>query len=168
VKKIFPILVLFVTSLSIVSSAQIKQDPHHQQDKRADGVNQRGDHAMGFSHEKTTHHFRLAADGGSIEVTANDSNDAVSLEQIRMHLAHIAKLFKTGDFDKPMFTHGETPPGVPVMTRMKEEINYVFEPIDGGGRVRIRTSNPEAINAVHEFLRYQIKEHKTGDSLDVP
>src|SRR5262245_55347231 len=120
---------------------------------------------MGFNQEKNTHHFRLAVDGGSIEVTANDPEDAASLEQVRAHLSHIAKLFKAGDFDKPMFTHGETPPGVPVMTRMKEEITYTFEQIDRGGRVRIRTSNPEAINAVHEFLRYQIKDHKTGDSL---
>ena len=165
--KIFPIVVLLVISLSIGSSAQINQDSHHQQDKRADGVNQRGDHAMRFSHEKTTHHFRLAVDGGAIEVTANDPEDTASLEQIRAHLSHIARLFKAGDFDKPMFTHGETPAGVPVMKQMKEEMSYTFEPIDRGGRVRIKTANPDAIDAVHEFLRYQIKDHKTGDSLDV-
>ena len=31
-------------------------------------MNERGDHVMGFDHTKTTHHFRLLADGGSIEV----------------------------------------------------------------------------------------------------
>jgi hypothetical protein len=167
VKRVFPLLFLFVTSLLVVSSAQINQAPQHQTDKRLDGVNQRGDHAMGFSHEKTTHHFRLAVDGGSIEVTANDSNDTASLEQIRVHLEHIAKLFKAGDFDKPMFTHGEMPAGVSVMKRLKEEITYTFEPTEHGGRVRITTANSEAIAAVHEFLRYQIKDHKTGDSLEV-
>jgi hypothetical protein len=30
---------------------------------------------MGFSHDKTTHHFRLYPDGGAIEVTADDPND---------------------------------------------------------------------------------------------
>ena len=30
----------------------------------------RGDHVMGFSDEKTTHHLRLYRDGGAIEVTA--------------------------------------------------------------------------------------------------
>lgn len=164
------ILTLFVLlfALPSASSAQIAQDPHHQSDRRRDGLNERGDHAMGFGHEKTTHHFRLAVDGGAIEVTANDPEDAASVEQIRGHLSHIAKLFKAGDFDKPMFTHGETPPGVPVMARMKEELAYTFEQIERGGRIRIRTVNPEAIEAVHDFLRYQIKEHKTGDSLDVP
>jgi hypothetical protein len=167
VKRVFPLLFLFVTSLLVVSSAQINQAPQHQTDKRLDGVNQRGDHAMGFSHEKTTHHFRLAVDGGSIEVTANDSNHTASLEQIRVHLEYIAKLFKAGDFDKPMFTHGEMPAGVSVMKRLKEEITYTFEPTEHGGRVRITTANSEAIAAVHEFLRYQIKDHKTGDSLEV-
>lgn len=42
-----------------------------------------GDEAMGFSHEKTTLHFRLAPDGGAIEVTVNDANDKTSLEAIR-------------------------------------------------------------------------------------
>jgi len=131
-------------------------------------VNERGDHAMGFSHEKTAHHFRVAADGGSIEVTANDAEDATSVEQIRVHLAHIAKLFKTGDFSMPMFTHGETPAGVASMIRMKEDITYTFEKIERGGRVRITAVDAEALQAVHDFLRYQIKDHKTEDSLDVP
>src|SRR5438874_9791388 len=63
-----------------------------------DGVLARGDHAMGFSHETTTHHFRLYKTGGAIEVLANDAKDSASRDQIRMHLAHIAKLFTAGDF----------------------------------------------------------------------
>lgn len=35
-------------------------------------VNAHGDHVMGFSHEKTTHHFELNYDGGVIDVRAND------------------------------------------------------------------------------------------------
>src|SRR5215468_4424886 len=52
-------------------------------DERHAAVNERGDQAMGFSHLKTTHHFRLSADGGAIEVGANDPQDAASLAQIR-------------------------------------------------------------------------------------
>jgi hypothetical protein len=40
---------------------------------------------------------------------------------------------------------------------------------EGGYRfVRIATSNAEALDAVHAFLRYQITEHKTGDPLTLP
>lgn len=130
-------------------------------------MNERGDHAMGFSQTKTTHHFRLTREGGVIEVSANDGKDAESRDQIRMHLAHIAVLFKQGDFSKPMFTHGNVPPGVPVMTQLKAEIGYVYAETEHGGNVRIMTNNAEALKAIYEFLRFQIKDHETGDSLEV-
>src|SRR5947207_13059478 len=103
------------------------QEPPAQHQNHQHGLNERGDHAMGFSHEKTTHHFRLTAEGGAIEVTADDPNDTASLEQIRMHLSHIAKLFKVGDFSTLKFIHGEAPPGVTTMKSLKEKISYTFE-----------------------------------------
>lgn len=130
-------------------------------------VNEQGDKAMGFSHEKTTHHFRLFADGGAIEVTANNANDAESRDQIRKHLGHIAQMFSGGNFDAPMLTHGKVPPGVPVLQKMKTEVSYTFAEIENGGRVRIKTNNPEALTAVHEFMRFQISDHQTGDSTEI-
>jgi hypothetical protein len=50
------------------------------------GVNVRGDQGMGFSHEKTTHHFHLLADGGAIEIQSNEPADAASQAAIRQHL----------------------------------------------------------------------------------
>jgi hypothetical protein len=129
-----------------------------------DGVNSRGDHVMGFSHEKTTHHFILYSDGGAIEVTANDATDSESRDQIQMHLGHIAKMFAAGDFNAPMLVHDKVPPGVPVLERLKADVSYRYEKLDKGGRVRIVTANPEALSAVHEFLRFQISDHQTGDS----
>lgn len=130
------------------------------------GVNSRGDHTMGFSHEKTTHHFRLLKDGGAIEVSSNDPKDTDSRGQIRAHLKHIAASFSSGNFDMPMFIHGQVPPGVPVMKRLKSQIKYKVERIPAGGRVRISSANPEAVKAVQEFLRFQITDHQTGDSLE--
>jgi hypothetical protein len=168
--KFATFLCAIFASMSIVSGEQarafISQDTSHDSQHHAD-VNKRGDQAMGFSHEKTTHHFRLKPNGGAIEVTANDPNDGASRDQIRHHLAHIAELFSKGDFSLPMFTHAEAPPGSAEMTRLKEDIKYTFEAIDRGGRVLIVSANPEAIDAVHQFLRFQIKDHQTGDSLDV-
>jgi hypothetical protein len=130
-------------------------------------MNERGDHVMGFDHMKTTHHFRLFNDGGSIEVAANTPQDAESRDQIRMHLGHIARMFAEGNFNAPMLIHDQTPPGVPVMKKLKSDIQYNFEETERGALVRITTRNPEALEAIHEFLRFQIKEHKTGDSLRV-
>ena len=165
-KNYFGLLLALALPFVLAARTQQSADQHHNHPQRVDGVNERGDHAMGFSHEKTTHHFRLTADGGAIEVTANDPNDAASQEQIRTHLSHIAKLFKDGDFSAPMFIHGEAPAGVPAMKRLKADISYTFERSERGGRVRIATANAEAVEAIHEFLRYQIKDHQTGDSLE--
>lgn len=136
-------------------------------DMQDEKMNERGDHVMGFDHTKTTHHFRLLADGGSIEVAANSPQDTASREQIRVHLGHIARMFAAGNFKAPMLIHDQTPPGVPTMQKLKSDIQYKFEETDQGARIRISTSSPEALRAIQEFLRFQIKEHKTGDPLDV-
>jgi hypothetical protein len=147
--------------LALLAAGTIAYSQSHHDD-----VNRRGDHEMGFSHEKTTHHFRLAKDGGAIEATANDPNDTESRDQIRQHLTHIAMMFSAGNFNAPMLIHDQTPPGVSVMKRLKSQIKYEFETIESGGRVRINSSNREAIDAVHEFLRFQITDHQTGDPLN--
>ena len=146
--------------LALLAAGTIAYSQSHHDD-----VNRRGDHEMGFSHEKTTHHFRLSKDGGAIEVTANDPNDTESRDQIRQHLGHIAMMFSAGNFNAPMLIHDQTPPGVPAMKRLKSQIKYEFENVESGGRVKITTSNREAIEAVHEFLRFQITDHQTGDPL---
>jgi hypothetical protein len=130
-------------------------------------VESHGDHAMGFPRDKTTHHFRMAADGGAIEVTANDSGDKANTAAIRSHLSHIAMMFGNGDFSTPMFIHDGVPPGVTTMKLMKPVIHYAYEEIPSGGRVRIQSSDPIAVASIHDFMRFQITEHKTGDALEV-
>jgi len=163
------VLALSATLVNAQHSTHAGQTKPAQKDAQNhhDGVNQRGDHAMGFSHEKTTHHFLLSSNGGVIQVEANQPEDTVSRDQIRQHLRHIAKKFAAGDFDAPMFIHAQTPPGVPVMQRLKTEIKYEFEEMERGARVLISTRNTEAIKAINEFLRFQIKDHQTGDSGEV-
>jgi hypothetical protein len=130
-------------------------------------MNKRGDHVMGFDHTKTTHHFRLLPQGGTIEITANSAEDTESRDQIRSHLGHISKMFAEGNFNAPMLIHEQTPPGVPVMQKLKSEIEYRFEETERGASIHISTANSKALLAIYKFLRFQIKEHKTGDSLEV-
>jgi hypothetical protein len=150
-------------SATPTSQPQSAQESHqHSMDMQG-----RGDTGMGFSQTKTTHHFILTKDGGVISVEANDAKDTASRDQIRMHLAHIAKMFADGNFDVPMFVHDQVPPGVPVMQSKKNAIQYRFEETKQGGRVVITSRDPEALSALHDFLSFQIREHKTGDSLAV-
>lgn len=130
-------------------------------------VESHGDQAMGFPHDKTTHHFRMTADGGAIEVTVNDPSDKANTQAIRSHLSHIAMMFGDGDFSTPTFIHDGVPPGVTTMKLMKSVIRYTYEEMSTGGRVRIKSDDPVSVAAIHDFLRFQITEHKTGDSLEV-
>ena len=135
--------------------------------QQMDEMNKRGDKHMGFDHLKTTHHFLLANNGGSIQVEANDVKDIESRDQIRRHLRHIAMMFSEGNFEVPMLVHEKTPPGSKVMGQHKADISYEFKETERGGVIEISTTNEEALKAIHEFLRFQIKEHMTGDPLEV-
>jgi len=127
-------------------------------------VDQKGDKVMGFPQDKTTHHFLLHADGGEIDVEANSPVDTANRDKIRQHLGHIAKMFSAGDFSAPMLIHSRKPPGSETMKLRKADIAYQFEELPKGGRVRIVTQKKDAVKAVHEFLRFQISDHRTGDS----
>ena len=155
-------LIVMIPLLTSQGAGDAKAAATHQH-----GVEKNGDMAMGFSHEKTTHHFLLRAAGGVIQVDTNSADDKESREQIQTHLGHIAKMFAMGDFNAPMLVHSVTPPGTAAMAKLKTEIKYSYEASPKGGRVVIATGNQEAIAAVHEFLRFQIKDHATGDPLAV-
>jgi hypothetical protein len=136
--------------------------------QRAAEVDRRGDQGMGFRHELSSHHFHLLRDGGAIEVETADPKDSASKAAIRGHMERIASMFTQGNFFLPLFIHDTVPPGVEVMERLKGQITYTAENTAQGAQVRIATRNPEALTAVHEFLRFQIQDHRTGDPLTVP
>jgi hypothetical protein len=156
------LLVLLLTVFPALTASQQAQQPENT--KRTEGVVKRGDHVMGFSHETTTHHFRLFKDGGEIMLEAKDTKDQSSIDQIRTHLGHIAKMFSAGNFNAPMIIHDANPPGVATMTRLKEQIRYEFSETERGARIRLVTAGPETTDAVHAFLLFQIVDHQTGDA----
>lgn len=130
-------------------------------------VNERGDAVMGFDHAKTAHHFTLTPDGGVIAVSANDEKDTESRDAIRGHLAHIARMFASGNFEAPMLIHDRVPPGVPVMKAEKQSIAYSYRETRAGAEIVISTKSAKAVDAIHDFLRFQIEDHQTGDSAEI-
>ena len=156
------VLMLTLTTLLCLPVSGQQQGQH-----QMDEMNKRGDKHMGFDHLKTTHHFLLANDGGSIQVEANDLNDTESRDQIRRHLRHITMMFSEGNFAVPMLIHEQTPPGSETMKQLKGAIDYQFNETERGASIRISTSDAQALKAIHEFLKFQITEHKTGDPLEV-
>jgi hypothetical protein len=133
---------------------------------QAHHLDARGKHVMGFDQQKTSHHFLLFEDGGSIVVAVKDPKDATNLQAIRSHLHHISHSFADGRFDDPMVVHDRKDvPGIAEMARLKARIKYTYSETPAGGRVDIVTKDKDAIAAVHAFLAYQITDHQTGDSL---
>lgn len=58
------------------------------------------------------------------------------------------------------------PSGVPVMKEKRAEISYSFEELPAG-RVHIKTGNPDALKAIHDFLRFQTEDHHTEDPEEI-
>ena len=166
---------LSITVIAPVASGQehpsmppgISHEEHMKQMSKDADMKKRGDAAMGFDQDKVRHHFHLTQTGGSIEVSVNQRADVDSRNQIRDHLRTISQQFADGVFTSPIVTHAEVPPGVLLMRERKSRIRYSYEETSDGARVVIGTTDRAAKSAIHDFLKYQIREHATGDPLSV-
>ncbi len=153
-------LFLVTTLIAFGQPAPSSQDPHAQ-------MNHRGAMVMGFDQYKTTHHFLLFPDGGAIDVSANEASDLESRDAIRSHLPHIALMFGEGKFSAPMLVHDESVPGTVELSKRKDRVQYTYIETPRGGRVDIVTTDEKALRALYQFLRFQIRDHETGDSMEV-
>jgi len=103
----------------------------------------------GFEAADAAHHFVLNDNGGIISLAAMNPEDPTTPEAIRAHLARVAKA------------------GIPELRRLTANITYTFEATQDGGQVWLRTTNLNALIAIHDYLRTQIEELRTGDSAEV-
>jgi hypothetical protein len=145
--------------------AGMSHEEHLRSMQKDEELERRGALAMGFDQDKVVHHFLLRASGGSIVVTTRNRDDAESLAQVRSHLREITAAFGKGVFARPAETHGELPPGAAIMAANRRLIVYRYKERADGAEVVIESSDANTLEAIHEFLRYQIVEHKTGDPL---
>jgi hypothetical protein len=162
--KSIAFVVLLAGSVGVAAGAQEHEGcPMHSSSANHDQVDKRHEEATAVEGDGTGHHFLLAKDGGSIRLEVQDTTRVETRDRIRAHLQVIAQSFAAGDFSMPTRIHDRVPPGVEVMQRHKAEIRYDYSPTPGGGVVRISTGDAEALVAVHDFLRFQIRDHATGD-----
>jgi hypothetical protein len=133
---------------------------------RQAAVDHRHEDASGVPSAAVRHHFLLARDGGSILLEATDPADTTTRDAVRTHLRAIARSFTAGDFSTPAHVHGQVPPGVEGMKARAPELHYAYADTADGGTVTITTADGAARAAVHEFLRFQIRDHGTGDPVE--
>jgi hypothetical protein len=121
----------------------------------------RGAEAMGVDQYTSTHHFTDLPDGGRIELERN-VDDSAGVAMIRRHLHMIAGAFKSGDFSTPMFVHMRDVPGTATMAAKRDRIAYTVTDLPRGGALRITTSDPDALAAIHQFLAFQRQDHRAA------
>jgi hypothetical protein len=154
----FSILAVAVMATHIGAVCAQEQQGHEQYEMQA-----RGEHVMGFPQDKTTHHFELNQEGGVIEVRTNDLNDTQTRDQIRRHFKHIVTMFADGNFSAPMLVHGRDVPGTAVMSQLQGQLHWQLQETPRGAKILVTADDKAGLDAVHEFLRFQIADHKTGD-----
>jgi hypothetical protein len=123
-------------------------------------IQARGHAAMGVDQYTSFHRFEPLPDGGRISLQ-RDPGDSAGVAQIRAHMSRIAAAFGRGDFALPGFVHDRNVPGTAVMAAQRSRISYVADTLPGGGQLRLRTSNPSAIAAIHQFLAFQRQDHRS-------
>ena len=119
----------------------------------------RGEHVMGVNQYTSAHVFEDLPDGGRIVLERADAADTADIKRIRAHMREIADAFRAGDFTKPFAVHAQTVPGTDVLAQKRSAISYVASDRPRGGEVRITTSDPAAVAAVHDFLAFQRGAH---------
>lgn len=127
-------------------------------------VQSRGHAAMGVDQYTSQHQFESLPDGGRITLT-RDTSDHAGTAQIRAHMQEIAASFRDGNFMVPGFVHDREVPGTQVMRARRTRITYTTDSTAGGGQLRIRSSDAEAVAAIHAFLAFQRRDHRVGSSI---
>jgi hypothetical protein len=135
--------------------------PASHSDSAFRALQKRGAQVMGVDQYTSSHRFEALVDGGRIELV-RDVADAAGVRTIREHLRTVAHQFARGDFSASATVHDRPVPGTAVMRARRRMIRYEFRPLPRGGEVRIRTRDPEALRAIHEFLAFQRADHRTG------
>jgi hypothetical protein len=139
--------------------------PMHAAHTGRSAVDHRHQETTGLPSDGVEHHFLLDEHGGSIRLEVKDADRVEARTRVRAHLQEIARAFAAGDFSMPSRIHGRLPPGARTMTSRRASIAYAFAETPDGGSVTIATSDRVALGAIHEFLRFQIGDHETGDPI---
>ena len=117
---------------------------------------------MGVDQYTSHHVFEDVLDGGRVVLERDDASDSAAITTIRSHMRDIANDFRAGDFTKPFQVHAQQVPGTRVMRERRGQITYTVVDRPRGGEVRIKSDDPAAVSAIHEFLEFQRTAHHTG------
>jgi len=155
-------IILSIALLLVGSALQAQSKDRHDSAAKHDtgfaALQERGKRAMGVDQYTSTHHFDALPDGGRIQLQ-RDGDDSAGIAQIRAHIREIADAFRHGDFSTPALVHLKEVPGTRTMGARRALITYEPRDLPRGAELWIRTSDSEALRAIHEFMAFQRSEH---------
>jgi hypothetical protein len=99
-----------------------------------------------FNLPDATQHIVLTRTGGVIIAEAVNPEDPANTNLIQTRLAQAAMT------------------GLPELKTLGATVKYTFESTWDGAQIVIRTGDPAALDAIHDLLRFRIRELNTGDS----
>ncbi len=109
-------------------------------------------------------HYYLVKNGGVIEITTKQPDDTATANAIMKYLESQKDLFDKGKNDSDNDVHGQMPAGLLTMKKLKNDITFNAVRQDNGGVLRIFSVNEQARQAIHDYMKYEIAAHATGDS----
>lgn len=128
-------------------------------------LNIRFSKTLGTDANKIVQHYYLVKNGGVIEFTAKDPNDSSVVSAVQKYLDAQKDMFEKGKNDVDADIHGKIPDGLAALKKLRNEITFFAVRSDSGAALRMFSVNGQARQAIQEFLKFQINEHKTGDPL---
>jgi hypothetical protein len=132
-------------------------------------------HAVPSDHKKPVTYMITVETMPKGVVVVQRSTDRETVAALQQHASEVSELVQGGmaamhaammkQSAIPPQAHDQTGPGQG-HDQHHADVNKRGDEVMGFDhrRPRITTSNPEARSAIHEFLRFQISDHATGDS----
>jgi hypothetical protein len=150
--------------LAIARTAHAQHAGHDstkaQKDSAFHAMQSRGLFVMGVDQYTSVHKFEDLSNGGRIELQ-RAVDDTAGVNQIRKHFREIGEAFAHGDFRAPGLVHATTVPGVEVLVAKRDALRVVMRNLPGGAEMRLTSTDPDVVKAIHEFLEFQRTEHRT-------
>ncbi len=108
-------------------------------------------------------HFKLLADGGYSQLEAQSPADTAAPAFIRTQIQTQVTKFSAGEFGLAGLSPDLIPPGLRQMEKLRTSITFKYQETPRGGRLLFISTDPAAIQAIHDFLRFEIESNRTGD-----
>jgi len=112
---------------------------------------------------KIQRHYWLLKNGGAIEMVCKEPCDNSTQTAIQNYLDSLTKAFEKGSFDSEFVSGVSTPESLATLRKLRDEITFSAANSEVGYSLRMLTVNPQARDAIYDFLRYEITNRKTGD-----